>query len=275
MDVAFLKYPKQFRRKDALQLTQWTAYSVRHAQKIITISQFSKSEIARLYFIPKDKIAIAYPSVSDPEKLTKGTVRKVMRKFHIESPYFLYVGTLQPRKNLEKLIDAFALVLQEHKASMHRDELPQLVLAGKPGWLTESIHHHIQDSSAKKHIILTGYVNHTEKQALLQDAVAVVQVGLYEGFGIPVLEALKNGKPVVVSDTSSLPEAAGEAGLYVQPDSVDSIAGGLRRALSLTPKEISRIEKLSREHAARFDWQKSAEIVIETVESVVKTLRKP
>lgn len=275
MDLAFLKYPKQFRRKDTLQLTNWTSYSVRRAQKIITISQFSKSEIVRLYKIPREKIAIAYPAVQDPEKLTKGTVRKVLRKFHIETPYLLYVGTLQPRKNLEKLVDAYEVVLQEQKASMHRDELPQLVLAGKAGWLTEHILQHIQVSPAKKHITLTGYVSETEKQALLQDATAVVQVGLYEGFGIPVLEALKNEKPVVVSDTSSLPEVAGEAGIYVQADSVDSIAGGLRRALSLNAKERAHIEKLSREHARQFDWQKSAEVVVETLESVVKSLRKP
>lgn len=262
MDLAFLYFPKQFRRKDLVQLKEWTGYSVKHAQKVIAISEFTKKDVMKSYHLPDQKVVVAYPGI-DATNLPQHKEKEkqhILRKWQIRQPYVLYVGTLQPRKNLLQLIEAF----EKLKSPM------QLVIAGKTGWLAQPIMDRVNASPVKKKIIMTGYVSETEKQVLLQNAVATVLIGLYEGFGIPPLEAMAYGSIPIVSETTSLPEVVGDAGILVNPESSDELAAAMMEVFHFSAKDRAKFLKKGRIQVKKFSWQKSAEIVLETIEKIVQ-----
>jgi glycosyltransferase involved in cell wall biosynthesis len=178
----------------------------------------------------------------------------------------VYVGTLQPRKNLVRLIEAYEKLCR--KRASDRVAVPQLVLAGKVGWLADELLERVKQSSFKQQIVLTGFVSDEQKYALLEKAECSVLVGTYEGFGIPPLESLAVGTIPVVAQTSSLPEVVGKAGILVNPESVNSIADGLYRALNVTPKEKTQYRKEARKQMKKFSWDSSAQIILETLEQV-------
>jgi glycosyltransferase involved in cell wall biosynthesis len=277
MDLAFLYFPEQFKKKDYLQLREWTRYSVKHAQKVVAISEATKKDVVKQYHIKPENIVVAYPSIVDDGNTNYKERDKiaVFKKWHVRQPYLLYVGTIQPRKNLERLIEAFEKLHAEgtlHKQQkmtrtieqLKAHEL-QLVIAGKTGWLADGILKRIQSSPVKEKIIVTGYVTDLEKTILYRESLCTVLIGLYEGFGIPALEALKFGSLPVVSSTTSLPEVVGEAGILVDPTDVSDIARGLRETITLPAKERAKLLKKGRQQLKNFSWQKSAEIVLHTV----------
>ncbi|MEA2056638.1 MAG: glycosyltransferase family 1 protein, partial [Patescibacteria group bacterium] len=215
MDLAFLQYQHQFRQTDLFQLEKWTKYSVKKASKVIAISQFTKKEIHQHYGVNPQNIIVAYPDVSLNLKETAPARKKAYFKKHgISQPYFLFVGTLQPRKNLVGLIQAYELFCEKQTGEK---PLPKLVIAGKIGWLAEPILQKIKNSPVRGHIILTSFVPTAIKPILIKNALALTLVGLYEGFGIPALEALYLNTIPIVSESSSLPEVVGKAGLKVDP----------------------------------------------------------
>lgn len=269
MDLAFLHYPHQFRKKDYLQLKHWTKYSVKSAKKVVTISQFSKQEIEKYYGLKPSQIVVAYPAIEKWEQVSQSTIRKVQRKFRIETPFWLYVGTLQPRKNVTTLVKAFELLWQQAHKKDARDLPQQLVIAGKVGWLADELLEQIKNSPVKKRIVLTGYVTEAEKKALLSSATGFSLLGLYEGFGIPALEALQAGTPVVVSNTSSLPEVVGSAGFLVDPASAEKVAKKMREVTEMSAGQLIKLKKQMNAQVSHFNWVKSAEIVIETLENVI------
>ncbi|CAN5287121.1 glycosyltransferase family 1 protein [soil metagenome] len=286
MDLAYIHFPKQFKKKDQLQLSEWTRYSVRHAKKVIAISEFTKQAIIDQYKLPADKIVVAYPGIRQAESSSIKEKDKIatLHKWHIKRPYLLYVGTLQPRKNLVNLIAAFELVVKNAKQDIESNkkkkayvmldagklESLQLVIAGKIGWLAEPISKRAETSPLNKRIILTGYISEIEKKVLYKEALATVLVGLYEGFGIPPLEAMAAGTLPIVSNNTSLPEVVGEAGILVDPNSVQSIAQGIKRVLILPAKEKAGILKKGRQQIKKFDWDRSAQIVLDTLIEVAK-----
>ena len=273
MDLAFLRYPHQFKTSDQLKLALWTKQTVKKAKKIITISQFSKLEVMRFYHRKRKEIAVAYPAVNERPRLNQAQKQAYLKKVKLaDRPYLLYLGTIQPRKNLVRLIQAYELLLKLLSAQGIKDkDRPLLVFAGKVGWLADEFLKTLEASPAKRKIKLLGFVKETEKHYLLDQALASVQVGLYEGFGIPVLEAYQFGTPVVVSNTSSLPEAAGQAGIYVNPTSTKDIAEGLFTAVNLTWRKRQALKKLMQAQLKRFSWQKSAQVVLETLIQVAQT----
>lgn len=287
MDLAFLHYPQQFKKKDWLQLTEWTRYSVKHAQRVIAISEFTKQDLVKSYQLPADRIVVAHPGVqlSEFAKLKEKEKMLTLSKWQITQPYLLYVGTLQPRKNLGALLRAFELVIQQASQPdknrrsksgytvLDAGKLAslKLVIAGKIGWLADPILQQIQASPVKDRIILTGYVSEAEKHLLYQQSLASVLVGLYEGFGIPPLEAMAAGTIPVVSNSSSLPEVVGDAGVQVNPQDVKAIAHGLQEVLSLPAKERATMLKKGRQQLKKFQWTDSAEIVLETLLKVAAT----
>ena len=196
MDISYLHYPEQFLPQDLHKLIHWTAYSVRHSAKIITISEFSKRAIIEAYQVDPDRVVVVYPG------LTMGKAKKPTAK----KRYILSVGTLQPRKNFVRLIEAFSRL---------PDKDIELVIVGKKGWLYEEILEAPQKFGVGGRIRFLDFVSDEALAGLYQHATCFVLPSLYEGFGLPVLEAMAHGVPVVVSNTSSLPEIAGEAGIYV------------------------------------------------------------
>ena len=271
MDLAFLRYPKQFTLQDRTKLKLWTKQTVKKAKKVVTISQFSKLETMRFYHRRAKDVVVAYPAVDARPRLSSLKRAIYLKKQGLNRPYLLYLGTLQPRKNLVRLILAYEhLVRRAIKDKKLKKRLPHLILAGKVGWLAEEIILTARRSPFADKIKLLGFVSEEEKAYLLSKAVAGVQVGLYEGFGIPVLEAYRFGTPVVVSNTSSLPEVAGRAGIYVDPTSVNDITEGLTTAVNLTARKRQALKKLMRTQLDRFSWEKSAQVVLETLMEVAK-----
>lgn len=256
MDLGFLKFPDQFTPKDYNQLKSWTAYSVRQASKLITISQHTKLDIQSVYHVPADKIVVTYPGIDTTVfKPTKNL--HVLAKYKIHLPYFLFLGSLRPSKNIENLIRAFAAGRFTH----------QLVIAGKKGWLYDQIFKLVSDLHLESRVLFTGYLDESEVPAFMSLATAFVQPSFYEGFGIPVLEAMACGTPVVISSVASLPEVAGDAGIYVDPNSTPSITQGLEVALGSKRDHFIR---LGLQQAQHFSWSDTAQLTLHTLESVVR-----
>ncbi|GIK83843.1 MAG: glycosyl transferase family 1 [Patescibacteria group bacterium] len=283
MDTAYLAYPEQFKKSDTIKLTKWTQYSVKHAKKVIAISKFTKDEIVTHYGKNPDDIVVAYPSAAI-QKLhyEPSQVNTFFRKHTITEPYFLFVGTMQPRKNLERLIEAFEIYyrmdagrsLQKKNAKSNRtNQKPKLVIAGKVGWLAEPIVKRIADSNIKNRIITTGFISDIEKQILYQHATASCLVGLYEGFGIPPLESLYFNTVPIVSNTTSLPEVVGEAGLYANPTNPQEIADQMWKAQNLSTVERRSFRRLAREQIKKFSWKLSAETILTTLITTAQELQ--
>jgi len=247
MDLSFLSFPQLFRKKDYYQLLAWTKYSVLHAKSIFTISEFSRNAIIKTYNYPKERIFVTYP----------GCIMKAANvKKRITKPYILSVGTIQPRKNYEKLIEAFSLL---------QDTEIDLVIVGKKGWLYESILSAPGKFGVEDRVHFLDFVPDEELPQLYANAQCFALVSLYEGFGLPVLEAMANSCPVVVSNVSSLPEIAGDAGIYVEPENAESITQGLQQAL--TQDNTERIKK-GRKRVKLFSWEQAAKQSLDVLEKV-------
>lgn len=240
MDLAFLKFPDSFLKKDLYKLKNWTAYSVKQARHIFAISQATKNDVVDSYNVPEHKISVAYPGV-DKMRLTG--------KSPVNGQYLLYVGTLQPRKNIGALIEAFTSI-----TPLRCD----LVIAGKVGWKFKI--------KSAAHVKYLGFVPPKKLPALIKSATALILPSLYEGFGIPVVQAMSLGTPVLVSRNSSLPEIVGDVGLYIEPPfGPNEIKQGIIKALSIKPDVKRQIVIKARQWAQQFSWQKSGQKILEVI----------
>lgn len=248
-DLTYLQYPDTMKRSNLEHMQKGIAYSVSRSDRIITVSEFSKREIMEQLGVPEEKISLVYnaPSLSG-ETADFG---EVCRKYGIRGSYILCVGTIEPRKNLARLLRAFDLLKERRK-------LPQqLVLAGGKGWQDEDIYETARAINAADDVVFTGFVTQEEKNALYRHAELMVFPSVYEGFGIPPLEAMALGCPVVCSQAASLPEVVDDAALLVDPFSEESIAEGILRLLEDRAYAHGLIEK-GYKRAAFFTWDASA-----------------
>jgi len=267
MDLSFLFFPDMFRSRDLFKLKQWTMYSVKKAKRIIAISQSTKNDILKKYYISPDKVTVIYPGITNYE-ITKlnTTYSKIAQKFGIVGDYILYVGTLQPRKNIVRLIEAFELVSKRQTANGKR--LLQLVIVGKKGWLYDTIFAKVKDLGIEDRVIFTGFVPDEELPVLYAHATCFCLVSLYEGFGFPVLEAMKEGTPVVASNVSSLPELVADAGILVNPEDVTDIAHGIIDVLKMKDEDRMKLITRGKKQAAKFTWGKTARETLNVLEEV-------
>ena len=256
MDISYLKYPELFKTKDLYQLRHWTAFSVAHAAKIFTISEYSKSDIIKEYQVPRDRVVVTYPGL---------TMNKFTRVPSVRN-YILSVGTLQPRKNYVRLIEAFSLFLKENKQKF--SDL-KLVIIGKKGWLYKDILAAPKHFGIEDRVKFLDFVSDAELPSWYKHALCFALPSLYEGFGLPVLEAMAYQCPVVVSNVSSLPEIAGKAGIYVDPEDAVSIAQGLLTAVrqrNLVQGRERITAGLAR--AKKFTWEKAARQTLDVLETL-------
>ncbi len=273
MDLSFLKYPEAFKPEVLWQLKNWTRESVREANRVITISEFNKREIIKEYRYPEERITVIYPGVSDIYKIFKdrtlGTQGPTLR----DKKYLLFVGTLQPKKNLPRLIEAFEIV---------RRKFPdvELVVAGKIwGQFSESktagyLKAWPRSGGARPYqmpegIKFLGYVPVNDLPVLYAGAEALVLPSLYEGFGIPAAEAMSVGTLVLASNVASLPEVVGDAGILFDPLDVEDMADKIGMALSMSQIERQRLIKQGMIRSGRFDWKMSAESIISIIRSLL------
>jgi glycosyltransferase involved in cell wall biosynthesis len=260
MDVSYLKFPDLFKTKDLYQLQHWTAYAVAHTRKIFTISEASKNDIIKEYHMPGDNVVVTYPG------LTMSEASPIPAKYGISRNFILSVGTIQPRKNYTRLIEAFALFLKKNNQKF--SDL-QLVIIGKKGWLYEEILAAPRKFGVAEWVKFLDFVPDSELPSFYRHALCFALPSLYEGFGLPVLEAMAYKCPVVVSDVSSLPEIAGKAGIYVDANSAESIADGLLTAV----RQRNLIQGATRVNAGlvqmkKFTWEKAAKKTLEVLEQV-------
>jgi len=238
-DLAFFKFPELFHPKIVAVQKRRLELVRTECDRIIAVSQNTKKDLVEILKIPEDKIKVIYEAASDDFKLAdKKEVEKIKNKFGIRKEYILTVATFGARKNLPKLIEAYGLIKKEFDLN--------LVIAGS----LETIN--------RKDIIATGFLEDKGLISLYTGAKVFVYNSVYEGFGLPVLEAMACGVPVVCSATSSLPEVGGEAAVYVDPNSTKDIASGIKKTLQYSKPEYETIRKKSQEQAKKFFWEKTA-----------------
>jgi glycosyltransferase involved in cell wall biosynthesis len=257
-DMTFRRFPKTVKAKIKYMLKLSLRSSIKRADRIIAVSEFTKKEILNFYTYPEENIRVVYNGVDTQmynaslREEKQGGIKAVCAKYGIKEAYALYLGTLEPRKNLERLIKAYAL------ARERRADFPPLVLAGGEGWLYGSIFRTVKECHLENAVVFTGYVSREEKPLLLAGAEFFCFPSLYEGFGMPVLEAMACGTPVLTSNSSSLVEVAGDAALLVNAYSIEDMAGSLER---LCFDKVLRhdLRKKGLERVRRFTWQNAAE----------------
>lgn len=261
-DLSFLHFPEMFKKDDLWKLTNWTKFSIQNAAHIITISNFSKKDIETSYHINKDKITVAYPGFNKNIFKSVQSANSALKKYKIKDPYIIYIGTIQPRKNLVRLMEAIAKVedIQLVVVGKHKGE-------GKEGWMYQETLDTPKKLGIEDRIKFVGYVPTEDLPNLLSGAIAFIQPSLWEGFGIPVLEAMACGVPVLVSNVSSLLEVVGEAGLTFDPYSIDQIEQAIRVVVA-DKKLRQKLSKLGLIQAKNFSWEKMAKTVLKVFEKV-------
>jgi len=235
-------------------------FAVKNAIRILAVSEATKKDLIKIYNVAPDKIQVTPLGVdSEFRPIPYDQVQSVLDKYKlVYKKYILYLGTLQPRKNIQKLIDAFLKLKNEHRIE------EKLVIAGNKGWLWEPI---IKKIESSRDVIYLDYVANEDRVALYNGAVTLALVSNYEGFGLPPLEAMACGTPVVVSDISSLPEVVGDAGVLVDPNSTGSIADGLLELITnkQLQKELSEKGLL---RAKQFTWAETSRKTLAIIESL-------
>lgn len=224
-------------------------YSVSSAARVVAVSENTKRDLIRLYGVPEGKISVIGEGYAVPMSQTPVTNTTPFPK-----PSILFIGRLEARKNVARLVEAFSLLKAE--GFPHA-----LILVGKPGYGYGRVRTAIEASAYREAICEPGYVDEETKRALLSEASVFAFPSLYEGFGLPVLEAQAAGTPVVASNTSSLPEVGGEGAVYVDPLSVEDIAAGLRKVLQMSQEESAILRKSAEANVRRFTWKGAAEAV--------------
>ena len=248
-DLTWLRYPETMDKKNLRRIAGDIDYSLERADRIVTVSEFSKKELSELLDIPAAKIVVVPCAGGDmPES---GDFAEITKKYGLDEPYLLYVGNIEPRKNLPRLLQAFDLLKREQGIA-HK-----LVIAGGSGWGNGEFQQALQKMKCAGDVVQVGYVEPGEKRALYENAGAFVFSSLYEGFGIPPLEAMSCGCPVVCANAASLPEVVGEAAEMVEPMSVTSIAEGIWRVISDESKAADLVSK-GYEQVKKFSWEQSA-----------------
>lgn len=263
-DLGYRYFAQAYTWRQRAYLEISTRSNGRIGHKIIADSQATKADLVKFYNLSTQKIEVVYPGadsqlkpVSDPAALAAARIR-----YGIRSPYLLYIGTLQPRKNLVRLIQAYAGSQVGH----------QLVLAGNKGWRSQPILDEIerQEPGVRQRIRLTGFVDEIDKPALISGATVLLYPSLYEGFGFPILEGQSCGTPVITSNSSSLPEVAGEAALLIDAEDTGALAKSIRR---LVDDETLRrdLRQKGFDNVRRFTWQNAAGQVLDLLERAAAT----
>ena len=252
-DLAFLLFPKHFTLKDKIFLKINTEITAKISDRIIVPSNATKNDIIKFYNINPKKISVIYHGNRiDNTNLdqSKDKQTNVLNKFKVKKPYILFVGVIQPRKNIIKLIEAFEIIKRKNK-------YVSLVICGEDGWMANEIHERAEKSKCFDDIIFTGGVSDKELVSFYKNAKIFILPSLYECFGIPVIEAMGLGLPVIVANNSSLCEIAGDAGLFINEYDQNDIAEKI--SIVLNNEELRKtLSQKGIKRANEFNWRNSA-----------------
>jgi len=257
-DISFKRHPEFFRLKDRLILDAGFKRASKRAAKILALSEYTKKEMLDLYDIRPEKIAVVYPGVDEQFKPMDRDICRatIADKYGVSSPFILTLGVIQPRKNLPRLLEGFAKLKEADKSA------PDLVIVGKYGWKETNLLERIAELKLSEHVILTGYAPQEDLPVFYNAADVFIYPSVYEGFGLPPLEAMACGTPVITGNQTSLPEVIGEAGIMVGPYDPAAFTKALVNVLS---NETLRAEMSSKglKQASKFTWDKTATQVLE------------
>lgn len=267
MDLSYLHYPELFKQSDLYRLKSWTRYSAEKASAIFTISQASKNDIMNIYKIAGSKIHVTYPGIKGENEIVNKNLKvmkkdEILKKYNLSERYILFVGTLQPRKNIIRLFEAFKILKGKSKFK----DL-ELVIVGKKGWLYDDILVAPTKLGIDESVKFLDFIPDEDMPALYKNAQCFVLPSLYEGFGLPVLEAMTYDCPVATSNTSSLPEAGGDAAVYFDPANVEDIAKVVEKVLVSESMRKKMIEK-GKEQIKKFSWEKTAQKTLEVLREI-------
>lgn len=259
-DLAFKIFPEHFTKKDFLKLSMLAGMAIKFSDKIIAISASTKRDILKFYpHVPEKKISVVHNGFDSElfsNKYAEEDFQKISRIYKLKArSYLLYVGAIQPRKNLRVLIEAFEKI-REQKLDL------KLVIAGEPAWKQGPILERISDSPYSSDIVVTGTVPFEHLPVLYKNASVFVFPSLYEGFGIPILEAMASGTPVICADNSSLPEVAGPAALYFNAANSTELAEHVKNVVS-NEKVRDKMVAKGLKQAKKFSWYKCAKETLE------------
>jgi len=265
--------PEYYQFPQKVYLTWSTRYAVHYATRIISVSHFTAEELVSRLGAQRARIRVVQEGV-DAEVYSKAyndrEKHSVLKGLGVQKPYILFVGVVQPRKNLVRLIEAFSLVVKrglgEERAGL--SDLT-LVIAGKPGWMYGEVIAAPERFGVKGRVMFTGFVKDEHLPILLQEAEVLIQPSLTEGFGLPVLEAMAAGTPVVAARAGALSEVGGDAAIYFDPTNVEEMAE--RMVLVLTNKVM--MERLRTKGWARvkqFSWEKAARATLDVIQEAAE-----
>ena len=262
-DINFEHYPKDLKLKNRLYYRFFFKRFAHKAARIITVSQFSKQDIVNHYQIDPDKIDIVYNSFNGNfNPLSAAEIQLTRDKWSRGKPYFFFVGSMHPRKNIKRLMQAFNIFKQQTGSDC------KLLLAGSILWDKSDLETIYADSPYKADIIFTGRVTDEVLPKLLGSALALSFIPIFEGFGVPIIEAMQSGVPVICSNVTSMPEVAGNAALLVDPFNLQDIAHAMQRI----SKDVNLKEQLIQSgkiQKEKFSWDASAIALWKTISAVL------
>jgi glycosyltransferase involved in cell wall biosynthesis len=253
-DLAFLHYPECFGRWARMMMGRGLRIAVKEADHIIAVSDSTRRDLIEVAGAPEERVTVVYEAAGGVFKPTEdpGMRQATRHRYGIEGSFALFVGTLEPRKNLTTLLDAMSLL----KASGRVET--QLVIAGPSGWVVKDLSRQVSRRRLEDQVIIAGRVADDDLPSLMSMARLFVYPSLYEGFGLPVLEAMACGTAVVTSNTSSLPEIGGDAVLLIDPRRPDELARAIQQVWDDSSLR-QRLEQESLSRAASFSWKRAAQ----------------
>ncbi len=261
-DLGYLYYPEAHTPVARWYLNWSTRFNARCAAHLICDSKTTSADLATHCGVAEDKTTVVYPGIDPALEPVRSAqeLQEVRSRYRLPPTYLLFVGTYQPRKNLHRLLAAFAALRIQHP-HVH------LVLAGKPGWMYQALFDYSRELDLESHVHWTGYVPQADLPALYGAARAFVLPSLYEGFGLPVLEAMACGTPVICSRVSSLPEVAGDAALLINPHDSRDIEAAMSRVIEDETLHADLVQRGLR-RARRFSWEACARATLQVLETV-------
>jgi len=269
-DLSFEHLPETFKRRSRAQLRLTVRRTARKAALIVTLSEFSRRDIIETYAVDPERVIVtpaAAPALFKPI-VDETELEKVRERYGIGTNYLLSLGSIQPRKNLMRLIEAF----QWLRKSRPDDKPPQLVIAGKRGWLDEEVFRAAQQDGLNESVKFIGYVPEEDLPALYSGAMCFVYPSYFEGFGLPVLEAMQCGVPVITSKDPALMEVTGDAAIHVDAADTGAWTEAMRSILSVDDASSRRAAGLKR--AAEFSWHNTAVRTREVLEESRRRFRR-
>ena len=263
-DLNFEHFPKDLRPSHSRYYRSQFPIFAKKAQHLVTVSEFSKNDIMERYGVKQEKITVIHNGVNNSYGPVPDAIKNSCRnKYANGSPFFLYVGSLHSRKNIVRLIEAF-MIFKNASGSTTK-----LILAGNKYDWTTAMEDALNSSEYKDDIILTGRIHQTELINLMGSALALTYVSYFEGFGMPILEAMRSGTPVITSDCTSIPEVAGEAALMVDPFQSEDIASAMAKVETSQKLRHELIEKGAKQ-VTLFNWDRCAEETWKVIENTHK-----